>query len=165
MGKIFAIVLGAALLGHAEIREALERKASAHQAYVAGHYTEAEALYRSALTAFGDVRSLARAVAMENLGVSLRAQGRVAEARPLMEEATVSEGEAVVLTAALLLLQKNLPREMKLRASPFVLNRATGITNVTADVIPQRKYVKRASDAYQPPLRRGAPVAKHPRHW
>ena len=55
---------------------------------MAGHYTEAEALYRSALAAFGDVRSLARAVAMENLGVSLREQGRVAEARPLMEEAT-----------------------------------------------------------------------------
>jgi len=93
MGKTLIFAVTAALMGHAGTRDANERKDQAHAAYVAGRYAEAEAGYRSALAAFGSERSLARAVAMENLGVSLRAEGRVAEARPLMEAAATEIAE------------------------------------------------------------------------
>lgn len=89
MGTTLVALIAVALLAHAELGVATEWKERAHAAYVAGHYAEAEAGYRSALKAFGAQRCLARAVATENLGVALRAQGKTAEARPLMEEATV----------------------------------------------------------------------------
>jgi tetratricopeptide (TPR) repeat protein len=89
MGKTLVALIGVALLAHAELGVAIEWKERAHAAYVAGHFVEAEAGYRSALEAFGAQRCLARAVAAENLGVALRAQGKTAEARPVMEEATL----------------------------------------------------------------------------
>ena len=88
MGKIFAMFAVAALSGQAELKDTIELKERAHQAYVAGRYAEAEAGYRRVLASLGAERTLARAAAMENLGESLRSLGRLAEARPLMEEAT-----------------------------------------------------------------------------
>ena len=87
MGKIFAMFAVAALSGQAELKDTIELKERAHQAYVAGRYTEAAADYRHVLAALGNQRTLARAATMENLGESLRSLGRLAEARPLMEEA------------------------------------------------------------------------------
>lgn len=89
MGRTLVALIGVALLAHAELGVAIEWKERAHAAYVAGRYVEAEAGYRNALEAFGAQRCLARAVVAENLGVALRAQGKTAEARPLMEEATL----------------------------------------------------------------------------
>jgi tetratricopeptide (TPR) repeat protein len=77
----------AALSGQAELKDTIELKERAHQAYVAGRYVEAEAGYRRLLASLGSERTLARAATMENLGESLRSLGRLAEARPLMEEA------------------------------------------------------------------------------
>jgi tetratricopeptide (TPR) repeat protein len=93
MGKMLLTLLGTALLAHAGIGDTKERKAQAHAAYVAGRYAEAEAGYRSVLAECGKEISLSCAAVRENLGVALRAQGRVAEARPLMEEAAARIAE------------------------------------------------------------------------
>jgi tetratricopeptide (TPR) repeat protein len=87
MGKIFAIFAMAALSGQAELKDVTELTKRAHEAYVAGRYAEAEAGYRHVLAGLGKEHSIAHAAAMENLGASLRSLGRLAEARPLMEEA------------------------------------------------------------------------------
>jgi len=88
MGKTVATILGAVLLAHAGAGDTKDRKEKAHAAYVAGRYTEAEAGYRSLHADCGRQESLSCAAVAENLGVVLRAQGRIAEARPLMEQAS-----------------------------------------------------------------------------
>ena len=93
MGKTLVTLLGAALLTHAGIGDVQDRKERAHAAYVAGRYGEAEARYRGLNADCRGQQSLSCAVVMENLGVVMRAQGRIAEARPLMEEASVRIAE------------------------------------------------------------------------
>jgi tetratricopeptide (TPR) repeat protein len=87
MGKIIAMFAVAALSGQAELKDTIELKERAHQAYVAGRYAEAVAGYRHVLASLGPERTLERAATMENVGESLRSLGRLAEARPLMEDA------------------------------------------------------------------------------
>jgi len=87
MGKLVLIVVTGTMLVHAGMRE------RAHESYLAGHYAEAAEQYRQVLAGFGEVQSLARAVAMENLGVALREAGQVDEARPLMERAALEISE------------------------------------------------------------------------
>jgi tetratricopeptide (TPR) repeat protein len=93
MGKTLVTLLGTALLMHAGMADGQERKERAHAAYVAGRYAEAEAGYRGLHADCRGQQSLSCAVVLENLGVVLRAQGRIAEARPLMEEASVRIAE------------------------------------------------------------------------
>jgi tetratricopeptide (TPR) repeat protein len=93
MGKKLLVLWGTALLAHAGIGDVKERKAQAHAAYLAGRYSESESRYRAVLADCGREASLSCAVVRENLGVALRAQGRVAEARPYMEEAAAQIAE------------------------------------------------------------------------
>lgn len=93
MGKTLATILGTVLMAYGGSGDIKERKVRAHAAYVGGRYAEAEAGYRSLHADCGRQESLSCAVVSENLGVVLRAQGRVAEARPLMEEASTRIAE------------------------------------------------------------------------
>jgi tetratricopeptide (TPR) repeat protein len=78
--------LVAALLAHAGLGDGIELNSKGLESYRAGQYREAEAWYRQAIEAFAPDQQLARALAKENLGVALRSQGRLAEARELLED-------------------------------------------------------------------------------
>jgi len=75
-----------ALAGHAETKDGIELSAAGHELYLAARYNDAEVTYRRALQAFGAESSLDRVVTTENLGVALRAQGRLVEAQELLEQ-------------------------------------------------------------------------------
>src|SRR5436190_20865921 len=93
MGKILVGCM-AALAAYAGVTDGLELSAAGQALYIAGRYRDAETTYRRALVEFdagfdaasGSEKSLSRAVTVENLGAALRALGRFAEARPLLEE-------------------------------------------------------------------------------
>ncbi len=81
------VTFAAVVLSHAGMRDTSELRTRAHEAYLAGRFAEAEMDYRGVLAACLGQRSLACAAARENLGVAIRAQGRGAEARPMLEAA------------------------------------------------------------------------------
>jgi tetratricopeptide (TPR) repeat protein len=85
MGKLLVGLIALAVRAAAQDGSALNQQG--RELYVAARYVEAEALYRRAIEAFGEDKSLDQAFAIENLGVTLRAQGRFTEAKPLLEEA------------------------------------------------------------------------------
>jgi tetratricopeptide (TPR) repeat protein len=85
MGKTLLTMFVTVLLADAGSGDLEQRKVRAHAAFVAGRYAEAEAGYRALLGHCGPEMSLSCAAVTENLGVVLRARGRIAEARPLME--------------------------------------------------------------------------------
>src|SRR5712692_1529231 len=78
--------MASAVWAQAEAKDGIELNAAGHELYLAARYHDAEATYRRALQAFGAETSLDRAVTMENLGVALRAQGRLVEAQELLEQ-------------------------------------------------------------------------------
>src|SRR5215471_17400328 len=75
----------AALIAHASSDNGIELNSKGLDSYRAGRYEEAEAWYRKAVEAFTSDQRLGRAMAKENLGVTLRSEGRLAEARELLE--------------------------------------------------------------------------------
>ena len=75
----------AALIAHAASDNGVDLNSKGLDSYRAGRYEEAETWYRKAIEAFTPDQRLGRAMAKENLGVTLRAEGRLAEARDLLE--------------------------------------------------------------------------------
>src|SRR5262245_50847636 len=99
MGKLIGVLWGAALLTGAGMREGIQFNAQGLELYASARYAEAEVLYLRAVEAFGKEASVSRGIAMQNLGMTLRAAGRFRDAAGWLQRAvdeleTLTGGES-----------------------------------------------------------------------
>jgi tetratricopeptide (TPR) repeat protein len=85
----FIVSLAAAMGMYAAANEGVTLNSQGLRSYEAGLYRDAEGYYRRALEAFSGEQSLARSIVKTNLGIALRAQGRLPEAETLLTQALV----------------------------------------------------------------------------
>ena len=116
--QVLRMLLGVAAAAFAcAASEGLEWTAQGLQMYQAGRFAQAETMYRHALEAFdraGEAGSLDRALTLENIAVTLRAQARYTESEKLHREALPQlealTGPASLVTAPACRLSRSLLR-------------------------------------------------------
>jgi Tfp pilus assembly protein PilF len=88
MGNLI-VIFAAAVVAHSGSAQGVVLNARGNTLYQSERYAEAERIYRQAIEAFGETPSVSRAITRENLGIALRAQGRLGEAEELLVQALV----------------------------------------------------------------------------